>query len=172
MKDGIRMMTEHQRTPAIRAERFRAVLGHLPTGVTVLTAHTPAGPVGMAANSVTSVSLDPPLILVCAARTSTTWPQLRAAGRFCVNVMADHHEQATRQFSAKGANRFQSVPWHERVAGPGIDEAVAWIDVALDEEHDAGDHTIAVARVLEIQANSQRAPLIFYRGGYGRFAAS
>jgi 3-hydroxy-9,10-secoandrosta-1,3,5(10)-triene-9,17-dione monooxygenase reductase component len=149
---------------------YRQVLGHLPTGVTVVAAHGLGGPVGMAANSVTSVSLDPPLILVCPSKTSETWPAVRASGRFCVNVMAAHHEALCRRFAAKGADRFAEVGWHERAAGPGLDEALAWIDCSLREEHDAGDHLIAVADVLAIDARASSPPLVFFRGCYGTFA--
>ena len=141
----------------IRGEVFRHVLGHLPTGVAVITADGPNGPAGMTANSVTSVSLDPPLLLVCPARTSTTWPNVRASGRFCVNVMAGHHEEACRRFALKDADRFAGVDWHERPSGPAFHDAVAWIDCELRDEHDAGDHTIAVADVLGIDAAARAA---------------
>ena len=153
----------------ISANELRRVLGRLPTGVTVVTAFADDGPAGMAANSVTSVSLDPPLILLCPARTSTTWPKISAAGRFCVNVMARHHDDACRRFSLKGADRFTGVEWHERPGGPAFDDAVAWIDCELRDEHDAGDHTIAVADVLGIKAAGERQPLVFFRGRYGGF---
>src|SRR3954468_7327609 len=93
---------------------FRQVLAHLPTGVTVIASHGSEGPVGMAANSVTSVSLDPPLILFCPAKSSSTWPKIREAGSFCVNVMAGHHEVITRQFAAKEADRFSGVDYAHR----------------------------------------------------------
>src|SRR5438067_4648308 len=82
---------------------------HLPTGVTVITSFGADGPVGMAVNSVVSVSLDPPLILFCPGRTSQTWPKIRDSDSFCVNVMAGHHEQVVRQFAAKEADRFSGV---------------------------------------------------------------
>jgi len=156
---------------AIPPERYRAVLGHLPTGVTVLTAFGADGLAGMAANSVTSLSLDPPLVLVCPARSSVTWPDIRQAGRFCVNVLGNHHAALCRQFAAKGGDRFSGVSWHERAGGPGIDDAIAWIDVELSEEHDGGDHTIVVARVLSLEAAEGRQPLVFFRGRYGNFGA-
>lgn len=148
---------------------FRRVLAHLPTGVTVITAHGEDRPVGMAANSVTSVSLDPPLILVCPARSSSTWPQLRATGAFCVNVMAEHHERVTRQFADKDGDRFAGVPYSHRRAGPALDEAVAWLECTIENEYEAGDHTIVVARVMDLEAASQVDPLVFFRGGYGSF---
>jgi flavin reductase (DIM6/NTAB) family NADH-FMN oxidoreductase RutF len=150
---------------------FRHVLGHLPTGVTVLTAYTNDGVAAMAANSLTSVSLDPPLVLMCPARSSTTWPSIRDARRFCVNVMAGHHEATCRRFAAKGADRFDGVEWHERPTGPALDDAVAWIECQIRDEHDAGDHTIVVADVLDVHANSEARPLVFFRGAYGTFEA-
>jgi 3-hydroxy-9,10-secoandrosta-1,3,5(10)-triene-9,17-dione monooxygenase reductase component len=154
---------------AVSPERFRFGLGHLPTGVTVLTAYSDRGPVGMAANSITSVSLDPPLILVCPAKSSESWPAIRGAERFCANVMARHHEGLVRQFARKGIDRFAGVDWHERSCGPALDGAVAWIQCRLEGEHDAGDHTIAVASVEEIDADRKAIPLVFFRGRYGAF---
>lgn len=155
----------------ITAGEFRDVLGHLPTGVTVVTAHTPEGPAGMAANSFTSVSLDPALVLLCPAKSSTTWPRIRAAGAFCVNVMASHHEGMARRFAVRGTDRFHDVPFTDRPNGPALDDAVAWIECSLRDEHDAGDHTIVVADVVAMEAAPDRAPLIFFRGRYGTLAA-
>lgn len=156
---------------AIDPRHFRDVLAHLPTGVTAITAHGVNGPVGMAANSVTSVSLDPPLILFCPSRTSETWPLIREAQTFCVNVMAAHHADVTRQLAAKDADRFAGVAVEDRVAGPALADAVAWIECRLRDEHDAGDHTIVVAQVLAIEAASGETaePLVFFRGMYGSF---
>ncbi|MBN9622020.1 MAG: flavin reductase family protein [Actinobacteria bacterium] len=150
-------------------EDFRRVLGHFPTGVTVITAHGEAGPVGMAANSFTSVSLDPPLVLICPAKSSTTWPHIRDAGRFCANILADHHAEVCRQFSRTDVDRFAGVSWHERPGGPALDEAVAWVECEIDSEYDAGDHEIVVARVGPIQSAEAAQPLVFFRGGFGGF---
>ena len=151
--------------------RFRDVLAHLPTGVTVISAHGADGPVGMAANSVTSVSLDPSLVLFCPAKSSTTWPKIRATSAFCVNVMARHHEDATRRFATKEADRFSELEYHHRRSGPAIDDAVAWIECGLQDEYDAGDHTIVVGRVVAIEAASSAPdPLVFFQGRYGSFA--
>lgn len=157
--------------PEIAAEQFRHVLGHLPTGVTVVTARGPEAPLGMAVNSFGSVSLDPPLVLFCPAKSSTTWPQIRHAGCFCVNVMAGHHEQAARRFARAGADRFAGLAYVDRPTGPALCDAVAWIECALHDEHDAGDHTIVVASVLAIEAAAAGDPLVFFRGRYGTFAA-
>jgi flavin reductase (DIM6/NTAB) family NADH-FMN oxidoreductase RutF len=161
-------MTEHA---AIDPADYRRVFAHLPTGVTVITAHGADGPLGMAANSVTSVSLDPPLVLFCPARSSSTWPSIRESGAFCVNVMAKHHEAMTRRFAAPAAGRFADVVSERRPTGPGLMEALAWIECRIQDEHDAGDHTIVVARVVAIEAADAVAePLVFFRGAYGSFA--
>jgi 3-hydroxy-9,10-secoandrosta-1,3,5(10)-triene-9,17-dione monooxygenase reductase component len=154
----------------IEPGRFRQVLGHLPTGVTVVTAFSPAGAIGMAANSVTSVSLEPPLVLFCPAKISTTWPDIRAAGEFCVNVMAGHHEEISRRFAIVGADRFDGVGWTPGLCGPALDDAAAWIECRIRDEHDAGDHTIVVADVLALEAAEDPTPLVFFRGQYGTFS--
>lgn len=148
------------------------MLGHYTTGVTVVTAETPEGPVGMACNSMTAVSLDPPLVLLCAARTSSTWPLIEATGRFVVNVMADDQAEVAQNFSRKGADRFASVGTHRRENGIGIDDAIAWIECEIDTTHAAGDHTIVIGRVLCLEAPQDRNPLAFYRGKFGSFASS
>jgi flavin reductase (DIM6/NTAB) family NADH-FMN oxidoreductase RutF len=162
-------MTGHA---AIDPADYRQVLAQLPTGVTVITAHGAGGPLGMAANSVTSVSLNPPLVLFCPSRSSSTCPGIRAAGAFCINVMARHHEAITRGFAARTGDRFANLAREDRHAGPGLVEALAWIECLVEDEHDAGDHTIVVARVTAIEAASALGdPLVFFRGAYGSFAA-
>jgi 3-hydroxy-9,10-secoandrosta-1,3,5(10)-triene-9,17-dione monooxygenase reductase component len=156
-------------TGVIDSARLRHVLGHLPTGVAIIAALTDVGPVWMAANSVASVSLDPPLILFCPSQSSTTWPDIRAAGCFCINVMASQHEETTRRFARKGVDRFAGVDYRERSTGPGLTDALAWIDCRIDAEHDAGDHRIVVARVLTFEAAPAGDPLVFFRGRYGSF---
>jgi flavin reductase (DIM6/NTAB) family NADH-FMN oxidoreductase RutF len=160
-------MTDQIKTEnEIGAAEFRHVLGHLPTGVTVITAFAPE-PTGMAVNSFTSVSLSPPLVLFCPAKSSTTWPQICEAGSFCVNILAHNHEQVSRRFALSGADRFAELPWHRRDGGPAVDDAVGWIDCSVYDEHEAGDHTIVVARVEALAVAGDVAPLVFSRGRYG-----
>lgn len=151
-------------------DAFRAALGHVPTSVTVVTTTTADGPVGLSCNSFQSVSLEPPLVSVCVAHTSLTWPVVRGVGRFCVNVMASGGGEATRRFSRRGVDRFEGVAWHERPGGPGLDDALAWFDCEIEAEHEAGDHVIAVAAVRAAEARGGVVPLIFFRGGYGSFS--
>jgi 3-hydroxy-9,10-secoandrosta-1,3,5(10)-triene-9,17-dione monooxygenase reductase component len=148
---------------------FRRVLSHLPTGVTIVTGHTVDGPTGMAANSVTSVSLDPPVILFCPARSSATWPGIRESGAFCVNIMASHHEPLIRRFAMKGVDRFDGVKWSERAAGPALQGAVAWIECRIETELVAGDHTVVLGGVIALEASTEVEPLVLFRGSYGSF---
>ncbi|MFP5318247.1 MAG: flavin reductase family protein [Acidimicrobiia bacterium] len=150
--------------------RFRSVLGHFATGVTIVAGVDGDEPVGLSVNSFTSVSLDPPLVAFCAAKSSSTWPRLRSVGAFTVNVLAEHQEHLSRLFATRNVEKFRGLRWWAAPSGaPVIDEVLAWIDCTLDAEHDAGDHVIVVGRVHDLDVAVQGGPLIFYRGGYGRF---
>jgi 3-hydroxy-9,10-secoandrosta-1,3,5(10)-triene-9,17-dione monooxygenase reductase component len=149
------------------ARRFRHVLGHVPTGVALITATTPAGPAGMAVNSFASVSLDPPLISFCAAHTSSTWPLIRAAGAFSVNVLGEHHSEVSRLFARKGADRFAGLGHRPGVTGaPVLDGVAAHLDCELYAEHEAGDHVIVLGRVVHLDADEGVRPLVFHGGDY------
>lgn len=157
--------------PRIDARAYRDVFGHLPTGVVAVTAFGPEGrPLGMACNSVSSVSLEPPLVLFCPAHSSTTWPGIRDSRTLCLNILAEDHADLSRRFARRGVDRFAGLAWHARQAGPAIDDAVAWIECEIEDEHQAGDHLIVVARVLSLEANEGRSPIVFFRGDYGRIA--
>lgn len=158
---------------AIDSHTFRSVLGHFPTGVAAITAVGADGaPVGMAVGSFTSVSLDPPLVAFLPDRGSTTFPRIRQAGSFCVNVLAGDQESVCRSFAAKGSDKYAGISWRPAGSGaPMIDGAVAWIDCDIDTIHDAGDHFIVVGRVRELKAETDRRPLLFFQGGYGRFSS-
>jgi 3-hydroxy-9,10-secoandrosta-1,3,5(10)-triene-9,17-dione monooxygenase reductase component len=156
--------------PAIDEARYRQVLGHFATGVTVVTGMDSGHPVGLAVNSFTSVSLVPALVAFCVSVRSSTWPRLRPTGQFCVNILADDQEAVSRAFAAHGSDRFQGVGWRPSPAGaPILTGALAWLDCTVDAEHGAGDHDIVVGRVRALAVEHEGRPLVFYRGGYGRF---
>ena len=147
---------------------LREVLGHFASGVTVVTAVTADGPAGFTCQSFSSLSLDPPLVAFAPARTSRTWPALRAIGRFCVNVLAEGQDDVSQNFARSGADKFAGVRWSPSTHGaPVLDDVVAWIDGELWAEYDGGDHSIVVARVLDLGADPGRRPLLFHRGTYG-----
>ena len=127
-------------------------------------------PIGLAVNSFTSVSLRPPLIAFCVSRTSTTWPQLRTTGAFCVNVLGEDQEALSRTFATKGLDRFKGLGWRPAPSGaPVLAGILAWVDCVVDAEYEAGDHLLVVGRVLDLGLDHEGRPLVFYRGGYGRF---
>jgi flavin reductase (DIM6/NTAB) family NADH-FMN oxidoreductase RutF len=151
---------------------LRKVLGNFATGVTIITAIDGDQPVGVAANSFTSVSLEPPLVLFCVARTSTTWPRIERARRFAVNILGEHQEEMSRLFATKGADRFGLIEWHVGVGGsPVLHDVIAYLDCEFWAEYDGGDHIIVVGRVLDLGITGEVGPLVFYRGQYGRFGA-
>lgn len=147
---------------------MREVLGHFASGVTVVTALTAEGPIGFTCQAFSSLSLDPPLVVFAPSRASRTWPRLRAIGRFCVNVLAQGQDDVSRAFARSGADKFAGVHWVPSPHGsPVLDDVVAWIDGELWAEYDGGDHTLVVARVLDLGADPARRPLLYHRGAYG-----
>lgn len=151
--------------------RFRAVLGHFCTGVTVVTGHGPDGPVGFACQSFAALSLDPPLVLFCPGKTSRAWPVIAESGQFAVNVLADDQRDLSTVFGSRGVDKFASVDWRPGPSGaPLLDGVLTWIDCALEAVHDAGDHYIAVGRVRGLGDTSPERPLLFYRGRYAATA--
>ncbi|SOD95365.1 flavin reductase family protein [Blastococcus haudaquaticus] len=156
--------------PIVDPRVMREVLGHFASGVTVVTAATEEGPLGFTCQSFSSLSLDPPLVALAPARTSTTWPRLRRIGRFCVNVLSEGQDAVSQNFARSGPDKFAGVPWTPSAHGsPVLHDVVAWIDGELWAEYDGGDHTIVVARVLDLGAHADRRPLLFHRGTYGLF---
>lgn len=155
----------------IDGRRFRTTLGQFCSGVVIATGCLDGVPAGFAAQSFTSLSLDPPLVGLCPAKTSTSWPRLRDSGRFCINILAADQKPVCDLFAKSGIDKFASIDWRPGVTGsPIITGALAYIDCELVAEHDAGDHTIAVGRVLDLDiVNPEGAPLLFFRGAYGQF---
>jgi 3-hydroxy-9,10-secoandrosta-1,3,5(10)-triene-9,17-dione monooxygenase reductase component len=154
-------------TTSFDSATYRTVLGRFPTGVTIVTATTPDGPVGMAVNSFTSVSLDPPLVLFCAAHSSATWPSIRNAGAFTVNILGRGDGELCRRFASKDVDRFADVAHQQGATGaPVLDGVAAHLDCTIDALHDAGDHVIVVGRVACIAARADIEPLVFHAGDY------
>lgn len=152
---------------AVAAGTFRQVLGHFCTGITVVTAMGPTGPAGFACQSFAALSLDPPLVLFCPARTSRTWPVIRAAGRFCVNVLAHDQQDVSTVFGRGGEDKFEFVRWRSSPGGsPLLDGVLAWLDCEVDTVHEAGDHYVVVGRVAELCEPNPGRPLLYFKGGY------
>jgi 3-hydroxy-9,10-secoandrosta-1,3,5(10)-triene-9,17-dione monooxygenase reductase component len=158
--------------PDIDSAHYRQVLGHFPTGVTVITAVGADGrPAGFAVGSFFSVSLEPALVGFAAGKASSSWPGIREAGSFCVNILAEDQEAVCRQFSSKVDDKFTGLGWVPASSGaPQLADVLAWIDCDIEAVHDAGDHEICIGRVRELKVERENGPLLFYRGGYGQFS--
>ena len=148
---------------------LRQVLSRYPTGVTVVgTRHVPDGVCGLTVNAFTSVSLEPPMILVCVDRSSNTHGCIEASGAFSVNVLSVDQASLAVRFAQKRDDKFDGVPFHEGEQGlPLVDGASAWVQARVEAAFDGGDHTIFLAHVLAAEQGDP-APLVFHRGGYAR----
>jgi flavin reductase (DIM6/NTAB) family NADH-FMN oxidoreductase RutF len=144
---------------------FRTVIGHFATGVTVVTA---PGPVGMTANAVASLSLDPLLMLVCFDNDARTLQEVRATGRFGVNVLASGQEDLARRFAGKEEGKFDDVPYALHDGIPVLDGALAWVGCRLEQLVPGGDHRIGIGAVTAAEA-AEGDPLVWFRGRYGSF---
>jgi 3-hydroxy-9,10-secoandrosta-1,3,5(10)-triene-9,17-dione monooxygenase reductase component len=151
--------------------RFKEALGHFATGVTVVTALEDGQPVGFTCQAFSSLSLDPPLVALAPAKTSTSWPRIARAGAFCVNILSEHQEALSRTFSVSGGDKFTGVGWHPGQTGaPVLTGCLAWVECELGLIHDAGDHELVTGRVVDLGVAGGR-PLLFYRGGFGTLEA-
>ncbi len=159
-------------TPTIDPALFRETLGHYPTGVVVVTATDDGGePAGMVVGSFSSVSLDPPLIAFFPSTSSFSFARLRRAPAFSVNVLASDQEPLCRQLAGGGADKFDGVRWRPGPLGsPVLDGAVSWIECTYADVREAGDHYVVLGRVHSMAVERSTLPLLFFQGGYGRFA--
>lgn len=147
----------------------RQVFGAYPTGVAALAALVDGHPVGLAANSFTSVSLDPPLVSVCVAHSSSTWPTLRRAPSFGVSVLGAHQESVSRLLAAKDVDRFAGHSWTTTDDGAVLlAGASAWFECSIERIVAAGDHDIVVLRVHDLGSDPDVAPLVFHGSVYRR----
>ena len=152
---------------------YRNTMGEFCTGVVIATGAPGGQPAGFAAQSFVSLSLDPPLVALCPANTSTSWPRLRDAGHFCINVLSSAQEAICLQFARSGGDKFAGIDWRPGPTGaPILPGVLAWVDCELEREVPAGDHVIAIGRVRAYgreDGPEPAAPLLFFRGGYGDF---
>lgn len=164
--------------PGFDSKQFRTVLGHFPTGVTVVTGLDGDEPVGFTIGSFTSVSLDPPMVGFLPQTDSDTWAAMAPAGRFCVNVLSAQQSDLCWKFAKTGneTERFEDVAWRPGPTGsPVIERAVAWIDCEVEQVFEMGDHYFVLGRVVALDADANDDgqgphPLVFFKGALGRFA--
>ena len=153
----------------ISQEEFRTALRHFAAGVTVVTTRDSSGqPSGLTASAFTSVSLDPPLVLVCVDRTAVSHPALEAHGWFAINVLGRDQTHLSRRFALSGGDKFGDLSFHEGLARlPLLDGVLATLECRLVARHEAGDHTIFVGQV-EAVAMAGGHPLVYFQGDYHR----
>jgi flavin reductase (DIM6/NTAB) family NADH-FMN oxidoreductase RutF len=168
-----RNVEQAQNDVALHPAELRRVFGAFPTGVTAIAALVDGSPVGLAASSFTSVSLDPPLVSVCVAHSSTTWPLLSGSARLGVSVLGAEQEQACRQLAARDGDRFASLEWRATDDGAVlVEQASAWLDCSVEQLIRAGDHDIVLLRVHELDADPSVPPLVFHASGFRRLEAA
>ncbi|MEO7130728.1 MAG: flavin reductase family protein [Dermatophilaceae bacterium] len=155
-------------TDRLDPAELRRVLGHFATGVTVITGLGPEGePVGFACQSFASVSLDPPLVLFCAARNGRSWPLMRAAGVFTVNVLRHQQTELVERFGSASGQRFEGLEWEPSQQGsPSLPGVLMRVHAAVEEVHAAGDHDVIIGHVVQLEDGEPGRPMLFYRGRF------
>lgn len=158
-------------TRAVDPTLFRSVLGNFRSGITAVTALGPEGPLVLICQSFTSLLLDPPLVLLSPSKTSKTWPRIREIGSFCINILAEHHQEISNQMARSGTDKFAGAEWDTtQLRAPRLTGSAAWLDCTLEAEHDGGDHTIVVAAVHDLSAAAEVRPLLYYQSRYTSLA--
>ena len=153
--------------PARDGRAFRDALARFATGVAFVTAAPGGEPFGLIVNTLTSVSLEPPLVSFSPARSSLTWTRMRRAGRFGVSVLGRQHERFARQATAPGADRFAGLDWNLGPGGvPLLPDALSTLECEIVAEHPAGDHWIVVGQVEDLSISPTTDALIFFAGRF------
>ncbi|MGH2741106.1 MAG: flavin reductase family protein [Thermoleophilaceae bacterium] len=157
-----------QPAPAPDTRSLRDALGRFATGVAFVTAAPDGEPAGLIVNSLTSVSLDPPLVAFCPSRSSLTWSRMRRSRRFGVNVLGRQHQRFAKLATPAGADRFAGLDCEPARGGvPLLKDALASLECEIVAEHPAGDHWIVVGRVDDLRLPPIKDPLIFFASAFG-----
>lgn len=165
------MTVETAAQPAIDARQMREAMSRFCSGLTVVTGMDPSNgePIGFTCQSFSSLSLEPPLIMIAPSRTSRTWARISETGAFTVNVLAEHQEWVSRTFGRPITNKFASVPWRLGSTGAArIASSAAWVDCTVHAQYDGGDHHIIVGAVKGLDVSRYDRPLLFHRSAYSR----
>jgi 3-hydroxy-9,10-secoandrosta-1,3,5(10)-triene-9,17-dione monooxygenase reductase component len=150
------------------SNQFRHVFGHFCTGVSVITAFDADEPVGFACQSFSALSIEPPLVLFCPAKSLVCWPRIARAGYFCVNFLSTEQIGIARVFGTRGVDKFSSVSWSlSPGGGPVLDGVLTWAGCSVVAVHEAGDHYIVIGSVTELGGCEPLAPLLYYQGCLG-----
>jgi flavin reductase (DIM6/NTAB) family NADH-FMN oxidoreductase RutF len=157
----------------IERDLFRRVMGSFASGVTVVSvAEADGTPTGFTASAVTSLSLEPRMLLVCVSDRSSTLAAVKAAGKFVVNILGAHQQEVAQQFATRREERFGGIRWHAGPAtgAPVIDGSLAYAECILRETCTGGDHVILMGEILAGDAH-EAEPLLYFRGRYGTYEA-
>ncbi|TRX76553.1 flavin reductase family protein [Pseudomonas mangiferae] len=158
---------------AIEPLRFREALGHYASGITVITSRIDEEPIGFTCQSFYSVSMSPPLVSFSVMANSYSYPRIRQAGRFAVNILSGEQIEVSNTFARRGSDKWHAIEWRESPLGnPIIDGSLHWLDCEIHAEHAAGDHLIVVGEVkaLNLQEAVATQPLLYFRGQYCNLA--
>ncbi|MBC3423482.1 flavin reductase family protein [Pseudomonas sp. RW3S2] len=159
---------------AIEPLRFREALGHYASGITVVTSFIDDQPIGFTCQSFYSVSMSPPLVSFSVMSNSASYPRIRQAGRFAVNILSDEQVGISNQFARRGTDKWHGVEWQSSPLGnPLIVGSLHWLDCEIHAEHAAGDHLIVIGEVkaLNLQEAGATQPLLYFKGQYCNLAA-
>ena len=151
----------------IEKNELRRVMGHFATGVTVITTLRASGEIhGLTANAFTSLSLEPPLVIVCVDKKAESYPCFDESRIFTVNILSAEQEGVSRRFAVSGGEKFQGISYRTGANGaPILDNTLGYIECKVTASHDGGDHTIYIGEVEQAEVHEAK-PLLFFRGGY------
>ena len=153
----------------INPQLYRQALGHYASGITVITSQIDDELIGFTCQSFYSVSMNPPLVSFSVMATSGSYPKIRQAGRFAVNILASDQVTISNQFAQRGADKWLDIDWHPSAQGnPLIQDSLYWLDCEIHAEYAVGDHLIVIGEVKEFRAqeNTPIKPLLYFKGNY------
>lgn len=159
--------------PPLDPDDFRNAVSQFATGVVVVAGIENGSLVGFAAQSFVSLSLDPPLVLFCPQKSSTSWPRIRCGQNYGINILGAEHQEISEAFAVVGA--VPDVAWSpsQQSRVPILEESIAFLDCSYSSEHSAGDHTIVISTVNDVLVRRpEDSPLLYLRGSYGTFVNS
>jgi flavin reductase (DIM6/NTAB) family NADH-FMN oxidoreductase RutF len=159
----------HNHSHSIDQGLSRSAVGHYASGITIITGHDDQGSIGFTCQSFYSVSVDPPLVSFSVMKASTTYPRIRDAGTFTVNILSRDQEAVSNQFARRGTDKWADIQWSRTAQdNPILDRSLAWLDCTIWAEHDAGDHLVVLGRVIGLGTSpgDRPDPLLYFRGRY------
>lgn len=159
-------------SPTIDPSSFRTAVGYFASGITIITSCFEGEPLGFTCQSFYSVSMSPPLVSFSVMKSSASYPKIRQAGRFAVNILSEDQESLSNQFALRGTEKWQGVDWQASPLGnPLISGNLHWIDCEIQSEYEAGDHIIVLGKVNSLNLNAPDSqPLLYFKGQYRSIA--